>query len=137
MNVWRARGIVVLVAIFSAAPTVGDVGGCGQTAIELAPSSFAAAKKQVDCERCQECELLTSRCETACNPAAIPEDTIPSTCHPLIHDGEVCTRALRAASCDDYADFVRDDARRVPTECEFCRAEPQTGPSLGAEGGVL
>lgn len=133
----RSHAVVLVVAVCSLAPTVGDVGGCGQVAIELAPSSFAAAKKDMDCQRCQECDLLTSRCETACNRSAVPEDTIPATCHPLIHDGEVCLRALKAASCDDYADYVRDDARRVPTECEFCRAPTSVGPSLSAEGGLL
>jgi hypothetical protein len=49
-------------------------------------------------------------------------------CFPLVHDGEVCLNALRAASCNDYANYVDDLAPTVPTECNFC-------PLAGKPGG--
>jgi hypothetical protein len=61
------------------------------------------------------------RCMQACDSAATPDAIVPSTCHPLLHDGEVCIRALDAASCSDYAGYVSDVAPTAPTECEFCR----------------
>ena len=61
---------------------------------------------------------------------------IPQTCRPLLHDGEVCLRALNAASCSDYATFVDDDAPALPSECEFCRIPPpgSTAPTPGVFG---
>jgi hypothetical protein len=43
----------------------------------------------------------------------------------LVHDGEVCLRALEVAACDDYALFMDDVAPSLPTECNFCPAEGQ------------
>jgi hypothetical protein len=103
------------------APTAGDVGGCGSTPTALDPGVYARARKNVDCQRCTECGLSTDRCTRACDANAPSEIAIPSTCHPLLHDGEVCIRALRAASCSDYAGFVDDAAPSAPTECEFCK----------------
>ena len=124
----------MLLGAFSLAPTAGDVGGCGQDPIELTPSSFASIKKDVDCTRCKGCSLATQRCQDACNVAKAP-DTIPATCHPFVHDGDVCLRALQAASCGDYAEYVRDDVSRVPSECQFCRPVIP-GPTLGGDGGA-
>jgi hypothetical protein len=42
---------------------------------------------------------------------------------PLVHDGEVCLRALDDAACEDYLEYMSDVAPTVPTECNFCPAE--------------
>lgn len=120
----RRREVLALAACAFAlltAPTVGDVGGCGKTPTALDPDVYARARKSVDCQRCTECGLATQRCARACDANWPPDIAIPSTCHPLYHDGEVCIRALKAASCSDYASFVDDAAPSAPTECEFCR----------------
>jgi hypothetical protein len=114
------------------APTVGDVGGCGVQASDLSADSFAAQRKQLDCQRCTDCALSTNACRVACDPKARNDVGWPATCHPLEHDGDVCLRALRAASCSDYASFVDDTAPTVPTECDFCHRVPEAGP-LGGE----
>jgi hypothetical protein len=114
------------------APTVGDVGGCGVQASDLDPATFAAERKLLDCQRCTECALDTNACHVACDPKARSDVAWPSTCHPLEHDGDVCLRALRAASCGDYASFVDDTAPTVPSECDFCHLVPEAGP-LGGE----
>jgi hypothetical protein len=118
-----ALAAVVALALFPA-PTVGDVGGCGKTATPLDPAVYAHARKSVDCQRCGDCGLATDRCKRACDPAQPSDVVVPSTCHPLWHDGEVCIRALKAASCGDYASFVDDVAPSVPSECDFCRLPP-------------
>lgn len=107
--------------VLATGPTVGDVGSCGVEATELELGRFARARKRLDCERCAECGVRTARCTRACDPQAPPDAKWPSTCHPLFHDGEVCVRALRAASCADFGGFVDDVAPTTPTECEFCR----------------
>jgi len=117
----RAR--VVLFAVLCLAPTAGDVGSCSAETTLLDVPAFAAAKKARDCSRCRDCALDTARCRNACDPRASPETTIPSTCLPLDHDGDVCLRALAAASCDAYAGYV-DDTPNIPSECAFCRAPP-------------
>ena len=108
-----------LALAFCAAPTPGDVGGCGQPAAELDPEIFFATKDSFDCQRCDECELSTSACERACGEI-LTQSEFPEDCVPLVHDGEVCLRALLAASCDDYATYVREEAAQTPTECNFC-----------------
>lgn len=112
--------VVFVLAVLSMAPTAGDVGGCGQEASLLDVAVFAAARKQEDCERCQSCGITSARCTAACDPKAAPAAAIPATCRPLQHDGEVCLRALGAASCADYNDYVSDDPS-LPLECQFCR----------------
>ena len=111
--------------------TVGDIGSCGRMATDLDQHSFAIARKDVDCQRCTECGLTTQICRNGCDPNAPSDVGWPSTCHPLEHDGEVCLRALQAASCSDYAGFVDDVARTVPTECDFCRLVPEGGVTGG------
>ncbi len=111
----------ILALVFATAPTVGDIGSCGTTPTYLDIGAYEATRKMVDCTRCTECGLSTMRCMQACDSAAAPEAIVPSTCHPLLHDGEVCIRALDAASCSDYASYVSDVAPTAPTECEFCR----------------
>jgi hypothetical protein len=119
--------LAILALVFGTAPTVGDIGSCGSAASDLDPAQFASARKDVDCRRCTECRLGTATCANACDPNAPGTAGWPSTCHPLLHDGEVCLRALLAASCGDYAAFVNDVAPTVPSECDFCRVVPESG----------
>jgi hypothetical protein len=59
-------------------------------------------------------------------PGDVPVQTaFPDRCVPLVHDGEVCLRALQYASCDDYRAYVSDVSPSVPTECNFC---PEPAP---------
>jgi hypothetical protein len=121
----------VLAIVFGAAPTVGDVGACGQTAAALDEQAFAAERKALDCQRCTGCGLTTQACASACDPKAPSSVAFPATCFPLQHDGDVCLRALEAASCQDYVSFVSDDAPTVPSECDFCHVVPEAGVPLG------
>jgi hypothetical protein len=120
-------------AVFLAAPTVGDVGGCGKQATDLDAAAYAQAKKDTDCRRCQACGLTTSTCRNACDPQAASDVSFPVTCRPLLHDGEVCLRALEAASCGDYASFVDDTSPSVPSECDFCHV-PASAPTPSTGG---
>ncbi len=107
-------------ALLCAAPTPGDVGGCGQEPALLDAPTFFANKKSKDCRQCQKCGLTSQACRDACDPA-VPFDTeFPTDCVPLVHDGEVCLRALQYASCDDYATYMDDGAPSTPSECNFC-----------------
>ena len=124
----KGRGRVLstaIVVLLCAAPVPGDIGACGQPVQALDGPIFFRAKKTVDCRRCEECALATKTCSVACARAAPAVTSFPPDCQPLVHDGEVCLRALLAASCDDYAGYVADDAPSVPTECDFC---PAGGP---------
>lgn len=127
------RFVIAVLAVLSMAPTAGDVGGCGQEATLLDTQVFASARKEEDCQRCQECGFTTGRCASACDPKAAPNASIPNTCKPLQHDGEVCLRALGAASCDDYAKYV-SDSPSLPGECKFCRDDPNAPPVTGTFG---
>ena len=120
----KLASVAVLALVFGAAPTVGDIGACGRTAMDLDEPSFAADRKTLDCERCTECGLATQRCTRACDPTLPSDIVIPATCHPVQHDGEVCLHALSAASCSDYASYVSDVAPATPSECDFCRLVP-------------
>lgn len=115
------RSAVVCLAILAMAPTPGDVGGCGAEPALLEPTSYEATRKRQDCERCEECGIATARCARACDPKAPSDIVIPPTCAPLLRDGQVCVRALGAASCEDFATYVADEAPRTPSECQFCR----------------
>ena len=115
-----ATSLVAL--IFGVGATVGDIGSCGQSPEDLDAATFASARKTVDCERCTECALTTERCVAACSDAG-PTETFPPNCAPLYQDGVVCLRALLNASCSDYAQYVDDTERLVPTECQFCLGE--------------
>lgn len=117
----------VLALVFGVGATVGDIGSCGESPEDLDAAVFANARKTVDCERCTECNLTTQRCVAACSDAG-PTDTFPPDCEPLYQDGIVCLRALLAASCSDYATYVSDSEKLVPTECEFCRGPREAGP---------
>ena len=122
-------GVVGLTAVsalvLGTGATVGDIGSCGNSATLLDPATFAQQRKQTDCSRCTSCDIATRTCADACNPASPPTAGWPSTCQPLQHDGDVCIRALIAASCDDYATFVSDVAPAQPSECDFCRDIPE------------
>lgn len=128
------RLVVVVLGALCMAPTVGDVGGCGRQATDLDPQDWARARKEEDCDRCTACGIANDRCKRACDPKQPPETELPATCKPLLHDGEVCLRALQAASCAKFATYVDDLAPATPTECEFCRTAPPEAPppSFGA-----
>jgi len=121
----------VLALVFGAAPTVGDVGACGQQATPLDEATFAAQRKALDCQKCTECHLTTQTCLDACNPDKPSDVAWPSTCFPLDHDGVVCIDALEAASCSTYASFVSDVDPTTPTECDFCLDVPEGGITTG------
>lgn len=122
----RKRGLTTVVAVLlCAAPVPGDIGSCGQPIQRLDAGRFFSAKNVVDCRRCTECDVPSATCEHACDGEAAPASTFPTGCVPLVHDGEVCLRALLYASCDDYAGYMDDESPLVPTECNFCpRGEP-------------
>lgn len=129
------RFMIGVLAVLCMAPTAGDVGGCGSEIAALDPLAFALARKDKDCERCNECGITTERCRRACDPATPAETSLPSTCKPLRHDGEVCLRALHAASCDAYSGYVDDHAPATPNECEFCKVPPPPPPTTLTDGG--
>lgn len=112
--------LAALLAVFCLAPTPGDIGGCGQPAEELDPSAFFENKLRVDCKGCERCGIATRACARACDPGTVPARSFPPGCAPLAHDGEVCIRALDAASCDDYASYLADESAQSPSECQFC-----------------
>jgi hypothetical protein len=103
----------------SAAPTPGDVGGCGQHPDPLDPAAFFIRKRTLDCEKCGECGFQTDFCGEACT-ATEAEPSFPTGCVPLVHDGEVCLNAIEAASCGEYEDYSKDQGRLSPSECQFC-----------------
>ncbi len=112
-------GGVLLLAALCAAPTPGDIGGCGQHAQPLDPPTFFELKREHDCQKCTECQFTTEYCQSVCS-AAYELPTLPEGCVPLVHDGEVCLDALEAADCEEYRDYVSDQGRLSPSECQFC-----------------
>jgi hypothetical protein len=122
----RRRELVLLGLVslaFAAAPTAGDIGGCGAPAEEISEERYVVSRKHTDCRRCTECGLQTQRCVAACDEKAPPDIDLPSSCHPLVHDAQVCLNALVAASCGAFASYVDDDAPSSPPECDFCRLQ--------------
>jgi hypothetical protein len=111
--------IVGWAVVFGMGPTVGDIGSCGQSAADLDAATFFAVKNAIDCRRCGDCRLRAKSCDRACAPRSAPT-TFPQGCGPLVHDGEVCLRALLVASCDDYTAFQDDLSPTSPSECQFC-----------------
>lgn len=111
--------LAVLLVFFTAAPTVGDIGSCGQPPDEMDPGKFFQAKETIDCQKCDECAIDTTACELACTPG-LEVDDFPRDCRPLVHDGEVCLNALAAAGCGDYKLYMSDGQPTIPTECNFC-----------------
>lgn len=121
-------GFVIVLAVFAAAPTVGDVGGCNDRAVPLDANKFFGARLQIECARCDECGLTTASCRRACDRKTIVPSTFPAGCAPVEHDGQVCLNALEALSCDAFGDVVAP-APIVPTECDFCPSPPaEAGP---------
>jgi len=117
------RGFTLLLALLAClliAPTPGDVGGCGQEPRVLDAPIFFATKNQIDCEACSDCGFDTQTCFKACATRDTRGQRFPEGCVPLVHDGEVCLRALAHTSCDDYSRFVSDQGAEVPSECNFC-----------------
>jgi hypothetical protein len=112
--------LMLLLVTLVAAPTPGDIGGCGQSAQELDPQVFFASKYNIDCMRCRECALISRACSTACNDDTPIPASFPEHCYPLVHDGEVCLRALFNASCNDYKSYMDDRSPTSPSECNFC-----------------
>lgn len=108
----------MIALVLGVGATVGDVGSCGADPVDLEAGTFARGRKTVDCERCNECGLTSARCSIACDTDAAIDETFPPNCEPLYQDGLVCLRALLAASCSDYQQFL--DEGLVPTECQFC-----------------
>lgn len=111
-------GFVFTLGCLAAVP--GDLGGCGQTAVDLDAATFFQQKAEVDCQRCVACALVSEQCRSACSGTPLSPSAFPVGCFPLVHDGEVCLRALQAASCDAYEEFVRDGGASIPSECNFC-----------------
>ena len=111
--------LAVAILFFTAAPTAGAIGSCGQAPDDLDPVKFFNAKQNVDCSRCIACGLTTNACVLACEPY-LDQSDFPAHCYPLVHDGEVCLNALQASSCDDYRQFMNDLTPTIPTECNFC-----------------
>jgi hypothetical protein len=124
--VTRARTSILGVAALAllAAPTAGDIGSCGQEVVELDARKFFQETEFIDCCQCARCGFATQTCSDACTPGLV-QDSFPEGCLPLVHDGEVCLNALRAAGCGEYGAYVDDLAPTVPTECNFC---PLGGP---------
>ena len=116
---WLKVSLGFIALAFCAAPVPGDVGGCGQEAQELDPATFFWSLQYYECQRCEACELSTRACQRAC-ASQLTQSEFPKDCVPLVHDGEVCLRALQAGSCDDYAEYMSDSAPTIPTECDFC-----------------
>ena len=121
---WMKLAVSFIALAFCAAPVPGDVGGCGQEAHELDRETFFWSLQSIECEHCRECELRTDACERACGNVLVQSE-FPGNCAPLVHDGEVCLRALGDGSCNDYRDYMSDSAPTIPTECNFC---PPGGP---------
>lgn len=114
----RHAALMALAVLLGMGPTVGDIGSCGQKVDALDAPTFFDIKAGIDCQRCGDCGLRGRICDRACNDP--PPTTFPTGCRPLVHDGEVCLRALIYASCDDYASYVHDTAPTAPSECQFC-----------------
>jgi hypothetical protein len=124
------RAAVFMFGALCMAPTAGDVGGCGAEVTELNAQQYAFDRKSMDCTRCRECGFGTVRCMRACDATKSPDTSVPSTCKPVKHDGEVCLRALEVATCDAYSAYIDDRAPATPSECEFCQYVPP-GPLPG------
>jgi hypothetical protein len=119
------RAILLLLCGFCLAPTPGDVGGCGQRVEDLDPVAFHAARRKLDCHACLTCGLTTQTCQQSCSLGGATEQAaeFAESCFPLVHDGEVCLRALQAADCETYATYLADVAPEEPSECHFCPPE--------------
>jgi hypothetical protein len=102
---------------------------CGAQAEEISEDRYVVSRKRTDCRRCTACGLQTKRCVAACDEKAPPDIDLPSSCHPLVRDAQVCLNALVAASCGAYASYVDDNAPSSPSECDFCRLQADGAPA--------
>jgi hypothetical protein len=121
VNRTRAGEIALLAVIalfFLMAPTHGRIGCQTKAADDLDPTKFFAAKQDIDCQKCLDCEIHTQTCLAACGQ--IVAGTFPTDCFPNVRDGEVCLDALQATGCEGYGSFVADEGSTIPTECDFC-----------------
>lgn len=114
--------LALVLLLVVAAPTVGDIGSCGETPTPLDVQTFFKKKAALDCLRCRDCAIQSFACTQACDPSQTPT-ALPEGCFPITHDGEVCLHALEATSCEGYAIFVADQGATIPTECNFCPVE--------------
>lgn len=126
---WRRLLLTVLCAA-TLAPTPGDIGGCGKSPKLLSAGKFFATKRQLDCGACQTCNIQNVTCSTTCTEP-IP-DSFPRGCFPLVHDGEVCLRALSYSTCEEYRTYLDDETPEVPTECNFCPPRAEATPEVDA-----
>ena len=127
--------LAIVLAVLCAAPTAGDIGGCGTAPEAIGADRYGRARKKLECDRCNDCGVTTARCTRACQPDKPSDVALPSTCRPLVHDAEVCLRVLQSLSCDEFARAVDDADPVAPTECLFCR---ETAPSTElVDGGRL
>lgn len=108
-----------LALAFCAAPTPGDVGGCGQDAQELDARTFFWSLQDNECQKCRDCGVSTAACERACGDVLL-QSAFPENCVPLVHDGEVCLRALQQSGCSDVREYMSDSDPTIATECNFC-----------------
>ncbi len=122
-NVRRQTSVRLLFVLglgaLCAAPTPGDVGGCGQHPEVLDGPIFFERKRELDCQKCGDCRFDSEFCGDVCSPATVAAE-FPTGCVPLVHDGEVCLNAIDAAGCDEYEDYSKDQGRLSPSECLFC-----------------
>jgi hypothetical protein len=128
MNTRARRFWLALCCLVCLAPTPGDLGGCGQEPRLLGARRFFEEKREVDCSACSTCGIVNRTCSSVCTDpvtAAFPEG-----CFPLVHDGEVCLRALSYSTCEEYAGYLDDRAPRIPSECDFCPRRSDAGPDL-------
>src|SRR5690606_7432639 len=121
---WR-RLALVLGCLLCMAPTPGDIGGCGQEPRLLGARRFFEEKRDVDCAACQSCGIENRTCNSVCTDP--PQTEFPPGCFPLVHDGEVCLRALHYSTCEEYKGYLDDRAPRVPSECDFCPRRGDAG----------
>ena len=114
--------LFAVVLLFVVAPTPGDIGGCGQSSEQLKATTFFHSKRVLECRRCHECDVAFQYCVDACDDSLAVPDSFALGCFPLVHDGDVCLRAIEHASCSTFMDYVHDDPRlrSSPTECNFC-----------------
>lgn len=121
---WMKLALGFIALAFCAAPVPGDVGGCGQHIQELDPETFFWSLQGTECDHCRTCDITSAACERACADTLM-QSAFPKDCAPLVHDGEVCLRALQDGSCSDFRDYMSDSSPSVPTECDFCPAGAQ------------
>ena len=105
------------------APTPGDVGGCGQSPDLLDRAGLLREQEGDRLFALQRVRSLVGVLLRACDGGFPVATAFPKECYPLVHDGEVCLRALRHASCDDYSSYMDDASPTTASECNFCPPE--------------